>query len=96
MLQPCYERETLDGVDGIHRSFVDNFRQEIYSGQHFAMGADFSLSDLLTLQLHKVCKAIAAFILTKHVADVEEIVELATKENKIETQLSKLASTWTK
>jgi dynein axonemal heavy chain len=53
------------------------------TGKHFVMGPDFCLKNLLDLELHRF------------VADVEEIVELATKESKIATQLEKIEAVWT-
>ena len=52
------------------------------TGVEFEMGADFSLADLTKLQLHKF------------VDDVGEVVDRATKEDKMEQTLAKLAVTW--
>jgi hypothetical protein len=50
--------------------------------KHFSMVPDFRLANLLDLELHRF------------VTDAEEIIELATKENKIDNQLKKIASAW--
>lgn len=50
--------------------------------KHFVMGPDFCLADLLKLELHRF------------VSDVEDIVELATKESKIGAQLLKISGNW--
>ncbi|XXQ31198.1 Dynein heavy chain, cytoplasmic [Plasmodiophora brassicae] len=52
------------------------------TSRQFTMGSSFCLADLLDLELHKF------------VTDVEEVVELATKENKIGNQLKKIATQW--
>ena len=52
------------------------------TGVEFEMGPKFALADLTALQLHKF------------VDDVGEVVDRATKEDKMEQTLAKLAVTW--
>jgi dynein heavy chain len=52
------------------------------TGKHFEKNPDFSLSDLLKLDLHL------------YVEEVEAIVELSTKEDKIGNNLAKIEEVW--
>jgi dynein heavy chain len=55
---------------------------KLATGKQFVKDADFSLQQLLELELHQ------------YVADVEDIVELANKESKIYQQLQKIDGNW--
>ena len=54
----------------------------LITGKTFEMGDKFKLADLLALELHRF------------VDDVGEVVDRATKEDKMEQTLAKLANTW--
>jgi dynein heavy chain len=55
---------------------------KVATGRNFTKGPQFCLSDVLDLELHK------------YVQQVEYLVDLATKEAKIQGSLGKIATTW--